>query len=660
MSTEKQAVGREVDDLPVNQPATDLSDDLKMLSSEFGSLVKVAWTLLDKFSTGCRCVDEFIENVSTDLQSFDPLERKFILDVFSGCVEYEKLLDIVVNTFYGQHRKWLCKRDRNQFIVICYLCMFCLDQLGLEHFSTIVKSLGRLKMHFFLDFFFSNITTWVQEEWNAIYEPEFVEKHWITPLLRWRPKINHLMIQLSKKERRAPAKLIHCQDFIFSKNKLPTTPKREPSPVPDKFTPVPRSSYISPIELQKIQECKEKNKKKAEKLLQAIQYRCWDPEKSEQTESVISEIKAKGDSKMKSESFHAVEIPRTNMVESHSVRLNNAAIWRREALHDRLVKEELHKIDELVQGAVDPSPFLQRLKELEERERQEKRQAEERSRLETQIIEKEIILIRKRIAEQKHEAALRKKEETAHLKQRYAEKRVKEEKEIKDLVQQVMEGRINSKVAQERSKKTKQKIVKEVSEEKQELLRQALQEKQEEFRKRSQIVREIHVIESLPIVKSNKFDETETAGYELLGEMSLAELKERLALLRQNQQKEEEERRSNILEEKQKKKQQILETLDNINLYRKLLMKEAADRKEEQRAQQELLKQVVNEDETIVALKKKLEDKKQAFHKVKEVERSQLKPSKRLVRRESDQKELKEITWEELEQSLARYVQDAK
>ncbi|XP_014903603.1 cilia- and flagella-associated protein 99 [Poecilia latipinna] len=468
------------------------------------------------------------------------------------------------------------------------------------------------------------------------------------------------MDQLSKKERRASAKPTHCQDFILSKNKLPTTPKREPSPPPDKFTPVPRSTYTSPRELQKIQECKEKNKEKAEKLLHAVHFRCWDLEKSEQTESVISQNKAKGDAKMKSESFHPKEIPHTNMVESHSVRLNNAAIWRREALHDRMVKEELHRIDKLVQGAIDPSPFLQRQKELEERERQEKRQAEERTRLETQIIEKEITLIRKRIAEQKHEAALRKKEETARLMQRYAEKRVKEEKEVRDLVQQVMEHRINLKVAQERSKKIKQKIVKEVSEENQELLRQALEEKEEELRKRFQIIHEIHVIESLPIVKSNKFDETETAGHELLGEMSLAELKERLALLRQNQQKEEEERRSNILEEKQKKKQQILETLDNINLYRKLLTKEAADRKEEQRSQQELLKQVVNEDETIVALKKKLEDKKQAFHKMKEAERSQAKPGKRLARRASGQKELRETTWEELEQSLARFVQNTK
>lgn len=142
--------------------------------------------------------------------------------------------------------------------------------------------------------------------------------------------------------------------------------------------------------------------------------------------------------------------------------------------------------------------------------------------------------------------------------------------------------------------------MKEVSEENQELLRQALEEQEEELRKKFQIVHEIRAIKSLHIVKPNNFNETEvsgfqsrrggspwdrwavclcqTAGYELLGEMSLAELKERLALLRQNQQKEEEERRSNILQEKLKKQQQILETLDNINLYSQLLTKEAADR----------------------------------------------------------------------------------
>uniref|UniRef100_A0A3B5LHT5 Uncharacterized protein n=1 Tax=Xiphophorus couchianus TaxID=32473 RepID=A0A3B5LHT5_9TELE len=373
---------------------------------------------------------------------------------------------------------------------------------------------------------------------------------------RWRPEINHLMDQLSKKERRARTKLTQCQDFILSKNKLPTPPKEELSPLPDKFTPV-RITFILTI---------------FKHFLQQL--------------SLTARV--------------CILIPNRKQI-----------------------------IEELVQGSTDLSPFLQRQKELEERERQEKRQKEERTRLETQITEQEIALNRKRIAEQKHEAVQRKKEETARIMQRYAKKRLKEEKEVRHLVQQVMEDRINLKVAQERSKKIKQKIVKEVSEENQELLRQALEEQEEELRKRFQIVHEIRAIKSLHIVKPNNFNDTETAGYELLGEMSLAELKERLALLRQNQQKEEEERRSNILQEKLKKQQQILETLDNIDLYRQL--------KEERRAQQELLKQVVAEDSTIVALKKKLEDKKQELHKVKETERSRAKLRQRFASRASIQ-----------------------
>lgn len=70
----------------------------------------------------------------------------------------------------------------------------------------------------------------------------------------------------------------------------------------------------------------------------------------------------------------------------------------------------------------------------------------------------------------------------------------------------------------------------------------------------------------------------QAAGHGLLGEMSLAELKERLALLKQERRAEQEERRGHILEEKQRKKQEMLETLDTIELYSRELAKAAADR----------------------------------------------------------------------------------
>ena len=46
----------------------------------------------------------------------DTQPKKFILDVVSGCVEYKKLLDIVINAFYGQNGKYLSRDDRSQLV----------------------------------------------------------------------------------------------------------------------------------------------------------------------------------------------------------------------------------------------------------------------------------------------------------------------------------------------------------------------------------------------------------------------------------------------------------------------------------------------------------------------------------------------------------------
>lgn len=64
----------------------------------------------------------------------------------------------------------------------------------------------------------------------------------------------------------------------------------------------------------------------------------------------------------------------------------------------------------------------------------------------------------------------------------------------------------------------------------------------------------------------------------MLCEMSLAELRERLARLREFEQCELEDRRQRIFQEKQLKEQLLLEQLDNISL-RRTLAEQAALRR---------------------------------------------------------------------------------
>lgn len=46
----------------------------------------------------------------------DAMHKKFILDVVSGCIENQKLLDVVIDVFYGQNWKCVSRGDRSQFV----------------------------------------------------------------------------------------------------------------------------------------------------------------------------------------------------------------------------------------------------------------------------------------------------------------------------------------------------------------------------------------------------------------------------------------------------------------------------------------------------------------------------------------------------------------
>ncbi|XP_028421996.1 cilia- and flagella-associated protein 99 isoform X1 [Perca flavescens] len=605
------------------------------MASIHGSLAKEAIALLNKFSAGRQCLDDFMEDTSKDLQNMDTLHKKFILDVVSGCIEHKKLLDVVINVFYGQNGKCLSRDDRSQFVIICYLATFSLDDLGLQRFSNIIKSLDIKKMHMFLTFFFTNLTTWIQDEWNSIYDAAYVEKHWINPLLRWGPEMDILIDRLAVKisggsqVKKAPIKTTEPQEFSLSKPKPRPLPMPELIPQQEKSKPVPKSTYMAPKETQMMEEIKQKNHQRTEELLYEAnmkQFRCGNPQKSEHTKRVVSQIKENLDSKLKFNSFHSSELPSSYKNNSWPIKLNSAAILRQGALYDHQLEKELQRMESLVEGAREPSSFHQWQKEMREKDLQEELAKIERRRLEGRISYEEAAMARTRIMERNQKTAQLQKEETAQLMRRYAEKRLQEEKEMRDLVQQVAEGHKNSKTAKEKLQKIKQSIVKEVSEQRRELLRQALEEAQAELSRRFEIICEIRAIESLPHVRVRNFDDSETAGHELLGEMSLVELKERLALLREAQQTQQQEKREHILEEKQNKKQLLLEQLDTINLHTRALAQAAVIRKKEREARPGF-RQARTRDETVLALQKKLVEKQQEHQRLKQIESRKAKHS---------------------------------
>ncbi|XP_071413039.1 cilia- and flagella-associated protein 99 isoform X2 [Pithys albifrons albifrons] len=554
-------------------------------------LIALTVQQLDKFNPENQSVDDFLNESAEMLQTLNTTEEKFVLDTLAGCTEYKSLLDVVVNAFYAQDGRYCLISERNVYIVICYLATFQLEELGLQHFSRIVKSLDTAKMQKFLRFFFNklHLNTWIKDEWSHFYDSLYVKENLIDPLLRWQPKVQLLIEQLTNKLNNLTT-TVKASTVTQPKEFNLTVPKPRAIPLPlpmhlpvlEKRRPVPPSTYKPPKEKKQLEEIKEKNLQKANDLLvkaNTDRFRC---------------------ATMKSEKREIDNIP---------IKLNTAAILREGALYQRKMEEQLKRVENLQQGAGDPSEFLEWQKQMRGKDLEEQLAEIECRRLQGKLSHEEAILARQNVIQENKKKADLLREEKAELMHQHAEKRLQEQKEMKELAEQVMEGHKNVKQVKTKLQEYKQQIAQQVSEESGELLRQALEKEEEKAKKRSEIIQQIRAIESIPGIRHKFVDLTETGGHGLFGEMSIVELRERLALLKEAQKAAEEEKRDQIIHEKQAKEQLLLEKLDQISQFRAELGRAAALKQEEKKRKSQSGERPVK-DERILNLQKKIVEKK--------------------------------------------------
>ncbi|NXF87258.1 CFA99 protein, partial [Eubucco bourcierii] len=539
-------------------------------------------------------------------------EEQFVLDTLAGCIEYKSLLDVVVNAFFVQDGRYCLASEHNLYTVICYLATFQLEELGFQRFSRIVKSLDTVKMQKFLRFFFNDLylNTWIKDEWSHFYDSLYVKQNWIDPLLRWQPKVQQLIEQLTEKlsNRTTTVKtsmVTQPKEFHLTVPKQRAIAVPLPKPVLKKRQPVPPSTYKAPKEKRQLEEIKTKNRRKAE-VTNTNQFRCATvkPEEKERHCSVpfLPQYLELVWVLVLRQYFEELQI------DNIPIKLNAAAILREGALYQRKMEQDLKRTENLLQGAGDPSEFLEWQKQMREKDLEEQLAEIECRRLQGKLSYEEAVLAHQNVIQQNKKKADLMREEKAELMHQYAEKRLQEQKEMRELVEQVVEGHKNAKQAKIKLQKYKQQIVQEVCEGNRELLRQALEEEEEKLKKRYELIQQIRAIESLPSVRHKVVDLTETGGHGLICEMSIVELRERLALLREAQKAAEEERRDQIIHEKQAKEQLLLDKLDQISLFRAQLGRAAALKQEEKKIKSQCRDRHMK-DERILNLQKKIVEK---------------------------------------------------
>ncbi|TKC37074.1 hypothetical protein EI555_009311 [Monodon monoceros] len=197
---------------------------------------------------------------------------------------------------------------------------------------------------------------------------------------------------------------------------------------------------------------------------------------------------------------------------------------------------------------------------------------------------------------------------TAELMQQCAERRLQEERSMKELVEQVMETQKNVKVAQTKLLKGRRQMVQEVIEESRELLQRSAEAAKEEQRRRCELISQLRALETQPTRKGKLVDLTQIPGYGLEGEMSVVELRERLALLKETQRCKEEEKRDQIIQGKRAKSRALQNTVEQISLCRAAMGRSAALRWEEKKAQSAAAA-APSRDERVLELQRRIREK---------------------------------------------------
>ncbi|XP_074848463.1 cilia- and flagella-associated protein 99 isoform X3 [Carettochelys insculpta] len=426
-----------------------------------GKHIEIVVQQLNKFNPEKESVEHLLDESTKVLQTFKVSHETFVLETLAGCIEYQPLLDIVVNAFFVRDGKHCLFSERNLYVVICYLATFQLEDLGLQQFSRIVKSLDIAKMHKFLRFFFSvlNLSTWIKDEWSHIYDSLYVKENWIDPLLGWQPKIEPLIEQLADilANRVTTVKtstVTKPKEFDLTIPKPRAIPVPEPIPLQEKHQPVPQSTYKLPKEKQHLLKLKYRNRQKAEELLLEAninQFRCAAvmPEKKALRGYISDSMKNK--TKFQAQKIHG-------KIDNVPIKLNAAAILREGALYQRKMEQELNRIESLLRGARDPSEFLEWQKQMREKDLEQQLAEIECRRLQGKLSHEEAVLARQNVIQENKKKAELKREETAELMRQYAEKRLQEEKEMRELVEQVVEGHKNVKQARMKLQKYKRQI----------------------------------------------------------------------------------------------------------------------------------------------------------------------------------------------------------
>lgn len=166
---------------------------MQALSAE--KLVAACEEAMRTFEPAKSTIDSHIEQYNKSNRICDPEDQRFIQQVVYGCFRYKKMLKIFLSSLYFKHSGETQRGDYTLYMVLAYIALMRLHELGFAEFRTLILSQEYFKMSVFLKFLFNEETVkeWLRPEWLKIFEPTFVDEQLISKLLVFVPSVEQLL-----------------------------------------------------------------------------------------------------------------------------------------------------------------------------------------------------------------------------------------------------------------------------------------------------------------------------------------------------------------------------------------------------------------------------------------------------------------------------------
>ncbi|CAD8195383.1 unnamed protein product [Paramecium pentaurelia] len=598
----------------------------------YQQLITQAIDLIKSYNPVILTPDSYCEQyIQENCKKLFDTEIMFLKQVFSGVQRYEEFLKILTKTMFKILSSTTNRNDGTLYHIFSYLIIFRLDELPYNEFKKMVNEQDPVKMNVLLQFLFDidKIQTHLKPLWIEIYDPQYIQETVIGGLEQHFPMMKDLLSSLSSRATGKQSELVEEEERPQSATKKQPTktipfklsetkkkPEPPPPPKPEQYKSKPVPNYLnkrtlSQVEEENKQRLEQSKKKVQDTYKEAKQFEFKTEQRPTNYEIVKKEVEDTLNKQLQFNMKYAKPVP--TELEAAEIKLNAAAILREEMLLKKKQDIEKERVKNLEVNLRDSGEFEEWKKQQDEIEQIAKMEHQQQKKIEMELAREAAMRAQEEkfkenriLAEKMKEEAIERLKERQELQQEQVEYK-------KQLIEQIIEAEkkvhIQVEKVQERNKQM-------AEDQKLEMARKLELKRQEDEQiriKREELIKQIRELERQPIKRTKGYDPTETMGYGLLEEMSLAELRDRLEVVKAERKAEEEEKRKEIVQSKDEYLSSMQKKVLEIKAHRRAETQqknmEREAKKLKKQKEEELRKKI--REEQLIEVQNKISQKKQ-------------------------------------------------